>query len=180
MDTFGVPSDILVDILPVVERVAEETRVRRLKEDATALTLGKCACGYNTELLNFSVVNTGKIDAVENICAHCVKNFSNMARIVCRNCRTPVIYVSEHTDTKGFKFHAGKWYHVSICPTCYPDAKMAIPEEKMVHDFRKNGNGLSMAKFLDLHWGEWTRPAPAEKVSGDCGRNIIDRVQGGV
>jgi len=146
----------VMPLLPILKEVGEEYRVQKEKEAAHALTMGKCVCGYDVPLTNFKPYWTGRVTALDNVCKGCVPQFLKMAKIICKNCKIPVLHVSPHSDTAGFKFEAGKVYHVNSCPTCDTDTMSVIPDEKLeqehalkvVQAYRKSGSTEPISIWL--------------------------------
>lgn len=136
-----------VDGHPSLTAIGDEYRKR---EDVRALSVVRCACKKECPLTNFPIYNTGYVMAIDNVCPPCRKDFAKMARIVCQNCKLPVMWVSPHKDKNGFEFIARRTYHVTACPTCFPNIRAAIPVEKIYFDFKKSGNRLPFKEYLRI------------------------------
>ena len=117
-----------------------------------SITMQQCACKKLKPVTQFPIYHTGQMRALNTVCKGCEKQFANFARIVCRNCKTPVLFVQAHRDKEGFEFAAGRTYHVTCCPGCNNQAKMVVPVEKIVFDYRRRGSNLPLKDFARTVW----------------------------
>jgi len=146
----------IIPLIPILREAGEPARLKREEEAAHALTVGKCVCGYDVPLTNFKPYWTGRVNALDNVCKGCVPQFLKMAKIICKNCKLPVLHVSPHSDNAGFKFEAGKVYHVNACPTCSPETSSVVPDEKLekeyaakvIKSYRQSGSNAPISEWL--------------------------------
>lgn len=156
-------SDTRLHIAPEIIRVVNEVGARyaeRIRQQAPRtsgeephlITEMHCACKKYKPASAFPLYDTGHIKAFDTVCADCpdVRKWAKMARVVCKNCRVPVLFVSPHKDDKGFEFVAGRSYHLTGCFMCDPDMKSAIPVEKIVFDHRQSGSRLPLKEFMRM------------------------------
>ncbi len=136
--------------------VASNYSKRQSQADKVALENVKCACDKVKHISAFKLYNTGYIQAVDNVCMECRGQYAQYARIVCKNCKVPVLWVEPHKDTNGFEFIRGKTYHVTTCPNCSatPITRekpgVAIPVEKISFDYQKSGSKLPLREFMKI------------------------------
>lgn len=124
-------------------------------------TEGPCACkqadkkqGFYKPFEGLPKYETGHCTAFDNVCAQCHAHWDQFVKIICKNCKIPVMWVVPHRDDKGFVFQRGKVYHVTACPTCSPEVKVVVPLEKIAHDYRKSGSNLPLKDFMRQMFAE--------------------------
>ena len=144
-------------IIPVVQSAASRYAAQiandapRLSTEAPHLITDMlCACKKFKPADEFPMYHTGFMQAFNTVCRGCEKQWSKFARIICKNCRIPVMFVTPHKDDKGFVFLAGATYHVTACMTCAPETKAVIPVEKIVFDHQQSGSNLPLKEFMRL------------------------------
>lgn len=130
--------------------IADQYRRDQISKES--IVMQQCACKKMKPVSQMPIYNTGHMHAIDNVCVGCKKDFENFARIVCRNCKAPVLFVSAHKDNDGFVFVAGKTYHVTCCPGCNDQAKFVIPVEKIVFDYQKRGSNVPLKDFARSVW----------------------------
>lgn len=69
------------------------------------------------------IINTGLVKGVvSKVCRDCPNKAREEIRklfaIVCVGCKEVVVYSEPYVEKTGFKWEAGKVYHVPCCPTC--------------------------------------------------------------
>ena len=106
----------------------------------TPETVEECICGNIVPVTKFTVINTGVMLAVNNVCKGCKEGEledTKLARIICVRCQKVVARFKPHKDKKdGFVFEAGKSYHTDMCPACVENAERSIIIEKRIIELR--------------------------------------------
>lgn len=150
----GVRIDDIIPVLDAAKDIGEEFAEKRKAAqqivDARALTEAMCACKKMKPLAEMPLYNTGFIMAVDNVCFGCRNQWKDFARIVCKNCKLPEMFVSPHEDKSGFRFERGRTYHITACLRCCPELKIMIPVEKIAFDHRKSGSNIPLREFMRL------------------------------
>jgi hypothetical protein len=110
-----------------VTRLYDELRpVLEQREDAAEILKDlaeseECACKKMKSLKEFTVLHTGVIPILNNVCRGCKEGEDldrKMCRLVCVSCRKVVMRGEPFQEKDGFKFEPNKTYHVEHCPVC--------------------------------------------------------------
>ena len=148
------------EIIPVIQNASaryaasiENDAPRLSTEDPHLISDMACACKKFKPAVDFPLYDTGQMQAFNTVCRGCEKQWAPFARIICKNCRIPAMFVLPHKDDKGFEFVKGRSYHVTVCPNCDPTAKAAIPVEKIWFDYKRSGSSLPVKEFARLVMG---------------------------
>jgi len=104
------------------------------------LTTITCACGRLKSRSDMPHRHSGVTRYCDNICPPCQTDQTGTSILVCARCRKAVARLPHQRDSRtGFKFQAGRHYHLDGCPTCQPPqaGKIACASriiEKVLHD----------------------------------------------
>lgn len=79
----------------------------------------RCACNRLVPMDRVrGVIDTGHIKAIDPVCACCLGDLADNARLVCATCRQVVGYIPEQRDRHGFEIRRDKCYHIRHCGVC--------------------------------------------------------------
>lgn len=98
-----------------------------------------CACGKKVPLASLEELDTGVFKIIGDVCKGCKDGKridSELARVVCCQCKRVLTRIKPATDKTGFKFVAGRTYHVSECALCTPGIVRCPIIEKVMWDRR--------------------------------------------
>lgn len=80
-----------------------------------------CICGKQVPVTQLETMNTGVFITYGDACKDCKdgKEFARRtATLVCAKCRRVIMHVRPYEDKTGFRFEAGKVYHMEGCAIC--------------------------------------------------------------
>jgi len=98
-----------------------------------------CMCGRRVPASVFTMVDTGVMRAVNNVCPDCVegrREDTKLARIACCTCKAVVARMVPHKDRDGFEFKANHTYHIGQCGACTPGLDKSDIIEKAIYKER--------------------------------------------
>lgn len=98
-----------------------------------------CMCQRTVPASTFTMLDTGVIKVVNNVCPDCVegrREDTKLARIACVSCKTVVARIEPHKDVDEFTFKANHTYHVAQCGSCTPGLTESAIIEKRIHQQR--------------------------------------------
>lgn len=112
-----------------------------------AETYLRCLCGKAVQQAGSRKLHSGVVNYSELLCGDCRKDYAEMARIVCCQCKRLVGFVKPDIDrvTK-FEFRRGAHYHVIGCPSCAKTNKTPVVE----HEQWCRVRGIPTVENLDL------------------------------
>lgn len=130
------------DSLQKIKEVLDKVEIPKDVDPSKPLIKRVCCpqCKAWVDFKDLKLVNTSKaFGIVDPVCDKCAPMFKDFAKIACIRCKQVTACLPKHTDPKsGFKFEAGKYYHVDKCPECDPTASTSNLLEKQEHDQRNN------------------------------------------
>lgn len=103
----------------------------------------KCVCGKMVPVASLESLDTGVFKTLNDVCIGCPdgkKIDKELARVVCARCKRILIRLKPATDATGFKFEAGRTYHVSECSLCNPNIQRCPIIEKVLWNKSHNVN----------------------------------------
>jgi hypothetical protein len=131
-------SDI-VRMLELFQRIGNPRRAAWLAacEQKKAELTGtlKCLCGKNMKWADMPVVNTGHMNVFDVVCRGCpavARDIRDLSILVCVGCRKVMGRIPPHEKKSGFRYEAGKFYHINKCPECVPGIDHADCVEELV------------------------------------------------
>lgn len=96
-----------------------------------------CACGKRVHIADLEELNTGVFKTYNDICKNCPtghKLDKELARVVCASCKRVICRIKPAKDKTGFKFIAGRTYHLATCALCAPGKERYPIIEKVLWD----------------------------------------------
>lgn len=133
----------LKDLVNLIQQREKVAPAAGLLEDLVSCT-DDCACAKKANPRQFSVLNTGVLQVLNNVCRGCslgCKLDKELVRVVCVGCRKVVMRFPPTKDPDGFVYKADTSYHTERCPVCSPGLDKSVIIEKVIF-MRKNGKKL--------------------------------------
>jgi hypothetical protein len=100
----------------------------------------QCLCGRDVPLSVLTMLDTGVVQARNNVCADCKegrREDRKLSRIVCVGCRAVVARMVPHKDVDGFVFEADRNYHIERCSVCSEGLTESLLLEKKIWQRRR-------------------------------------------
>ena len=114
----------VTDVVKALEKLGPPKTI-----DLNSIEKPVCWCTCKKPLFTVDVkpVWTGHVHAINNVCKDCAGEAQKLSTLVCAACKIVVARVAPHTDQMGFRFEAGKFYHIDFCGACNIERSRTSP-----------------------------------------------------
>lgn len=96
-----------------------------------------CACGKKVPIFKLEEIDTGVFKTIGDVCKGCKEGHQldkMHAKLICATCKRIIGRLEPAVDKTGFRFKAGKTYHLANCGFCDPNNKKFPIIEKVIWD----------------------------------------------